>query len=137
MRIVFDTNVYVAAFVVPGSKAELALTLAARGLFELIVSPPILAELESKLRAKFGYPADEVTAVVRAARDLATLVEPAATLTILADEPDNRILECAVAAEAAAIITGDKHLLALKQHDGIGIMTVAELLYTFPGPEHG
>jgi predicted nucleic acid-binding protein len=40
--------------------------------------------------------------------------------------------QCAVAAKASAIVTGDKHLLALKAYEGIGIMTVADLLRTFP-----
>ncbi len=61
------------------------------------------------------------------------MVEPELRLSVLEDEPDNRILECAVAAGAMAIVTGDKDLLALKNYEGIGIMTVSDLLYTFPG----
>lgn len=132
MRLVFDTNVYVSAFVVPGSKSELALSLAARGVFELVVSPAILAELENKLLSKFGYPAVQVEEAQRTVREAAMLIEPEERLSVVEDEPDNRILECAVAAKAVAIVTGDKHLLALENHEGIGTMTVAELLYTFP-----
>lgn len=51
---------------------------------------------------------------------------------MLDDGPDNRIIECAVAAEASAIVTGDKHLLALKSYEGIGVMTVSGLLHAFP-----
>ena len=132
MRLVFDTNVYVSAFVVPGSKSELALALAARGLFELVVSPDILAELREKLVAKFGYSRTQTEKVGIAISEIAAVAEPGARLSVLADEPDNRILECAVEAGAAAIVTGDKELLALKSYEGIGVMTVAELLYTFP-----
>ena len=132
MRLVFDTNVYVSAFVVPGSKSELALSLAARGMFELVVSPDILAELREKLVAKFSYYRTQTERVGLAISEIATIVEPGAKLSVLADEPDNRVLECAVEAGAAAIVTGDKELLALKRYEGIGIMTVAELLYTFP-----
>jgi predicted nucleic acid-binding protein len=39
---------------------------------------------------------------------------------------------CAVSSAASAVVTGDKHLLALGAYEGISIMTVAELLYTFP-----
>jgi len=45
---------------------------------------------------------------------------------------DNRILECAVASGASAIVTGDKELLALGNYEGIGTMTVARLVYTLP-----
>jgi uncharacterized protein len=60
------------------------------------------------------------------------LVEPDIQLGVLRDEPDNRILECAVVAGASAIVTGDRHLLRLRTYEGIGIMTVSELLYAFP-----
>jgi predicted nucleic acid-binding protein len=59
-------------------------------------------------------------------------VNPETKLEVLDDEPDNRILECAVAAKASAIVIADKHLLALKAYKGIGIMSVADLLHTFP-----
>ncbi len=118
MCLVFDTNVYVSVFVIPGSKSDLAFRLASRGVFELVVSPDIVVETRGKLAGpKFGFTEAQLDRAQRA---------------ILEDEPDNRILECAVAAGAAAIVTGDKDLLALKNHESIGIMTVAELLYAFP-----
>lgn len=132
MRLVFDTNVYVSAFVVPGSKSELAFSLAVRGFFELVVSPEILGEIERTLVSKFGYSPETAKEVVREVREVATAVEPEVRLSVLDDEPDNRILECAVCSEAAAVVTGDRHLLKLGSYEAIGIMTVAELLYSFP-----
>ena len=132
MRIVFDTNVYVSAFVVPGSKSELAFSLAARHLFDLMVSLEILTELEDKLISKFGFPQETVQRVRREVGEIATIVEPELRITMLDDDPDNRILECAVASGAVAMVTGDRHLLKLGHYEGIGIMTVAELLYSFP-----
>ncbi len=132
MRLVFDTNVYVSAFLVPGSKSDLAFRLASRGVFELVISSEIAAETRDKLSTKFGYPEAQVDHAERAILEVATLVEPEDRLSVLEDEPDNRILECAVAAGAAAIVTGDKDLLSLGSYERIGIMTVAELLYTFP-----
>jgi len=122
LRTVFDTNVYISAFAAPGSRSSLALQLAARGVFELVVSPAILAELRRKLAGpKFGFSERELNDADRDIGEVATVVEP-----------DNRILECAVASGASAIVTGDKELLALGSYEGIGIMTVVELLYTFP-----
>ncbi len=128
----FDTNVYISAFVVPGSRSELALLLASRGLFDLVVSLEILTEMRDKLTSKFEYSQDRVQDVEREVREVATVVEPEVELSVLDDEPDNRVLECAVAAGAVAIVTGDKELLSLKDYEGIGIMTVADLLYSFP-----
>lgn len=128
----FDTNVYVSAFVVPMSKSDLALRRALRGAFELVVSPEILAETLGKLADKFDFPRAELVRVEENVRAAATVVEPDFSLSVLADEPDNRILECAVYSGALAVVTGDKDLLALGSYEGVGIMTVAELLYTFP-----
>jgi uncharacterized protein len=132
LRLVFDTNVYVSAFVIPGSRSDLAFRLALRGAFELAVSREILTELRGKLASKFGLKETELDRVERTILGVAVLVEPGIQRGVLEDEPDNRILECAVAAEASAIVTGDRHLLRLKTYEGIGIMTVAELLYAFP-----
>lgn len=132
MRLVFDTNVYISAFVVPGSKSELGLSLAARDLFELVVSSEILTELQNTLISTFGYSPETAEEVRREVTGVAIIVEPETRLAILDDEPDNRILECAVASGAVAIVTGDKDLLSLKSYEGIGIKTVVELLYSFP-----
>ena len=60
--------------------------------------------------------------------DLATIVSPTVQVAALADEPDNRILECAVAGRADAIVTGDRAMLALGRFEGIEILTLAAYL---------
>lgn len=132
MRLIFDTNVYVSAFVIPGSRSDLAFRLALRGAFELVVSREILAELRGKLASKFSLKETELDRVERTVLDVAVLLEPGIQLVVLQDEPDNRILECAVVAGASAIVTGDRHLLRLRTYEGIGMMTVSELVYAFP-----
>ena len=133
MRIVFDTNVYISAIAFADSKSALAFGLASGGAFELVASEEIVAELVGKLaEPKFGFSEGQLQSSERELREIATLVRPATRLSVLEDEPNNRILECAVEAEASAIVTGDKDLLTLKSYEGIGIMTVAELLYAFP-----
>ncbi len=49
-------------------------------------------------------------------------------LHILKDEPDNRILECALLATADIIVTGDRHLLSLTRHRGISIVRLGDFL---------
>jgi uncharacterized protein len=132
LRFIFDTNVYNSAFIVPGSKSDLAFRLAEGGAFDIAVSDAILAELANKLHTKFGYSEKEIKDVESTIREVAMTFEPEAELSVVEDEPDNRILECAIAAGASAVVTGDRHLLALKKYRGISIMTVSDLLYTFP-----
>ena len=56
-------------------------------------------------------------------------MEPAVIApTILADVDDDAVLACALAARAEAIVSGDSHLLNLKEYRGIPILTVVDVL---------
>jgi len=131
MKVVFDTNVYISAFISPGSKAEEAYLLALDGQVELFTSVAILTETAKKLREKFLWDDVKITAALKQISRIATVLKPVSTLNILSDAPDNRILECAKESGADLIVTGDKHLLDLKQYKGIGITRIAGFLYSF------
>ncbi len=61
--------------------------------------------------------------------ELAGNVSPTVKLDVIkADPKDNIILECAVAGNADYIVSGDKHLLDLKEFSGIKILKPAEFL---------
>lgn len=131
MKVVFDTNIYISAFISPGSKAEDAYLLAVDGQVELYTSVAILTETAKKLREKFLWDDVKITAALKHVSKAATVLKPVNRLNILFDVPDNRILECAKEAGADLIVTGDKHLLDLKQYEGIGITRIAGFLYSF------
>ena len=133
LRVVFDTNVFISAFISPGSKAEEAYLLAIEGKVELYISIAILTETAGKLRGKFLWDDEKITAAIKHISRSAKIIRPKIKLQMLADMPDNRILECAKEAEAHLIVTGDKHLLGLKEFEGIGITRIAGFLYTFSG----
>jgi len=128
VRVVFDTNIYISAYITPGGRAEAALLRAVQGEVELFTSIPILTETARKLREKFKWDDEHITAAVRHAAAVGTVVKPAVTLAVLADEPDNRILECALEAKAELIVTGDRHLLELGEYEGVKMVTLAEFL---------
>ncbi len=48
--------------------------------------------------------------------EIGVTVRPAQRLKVLDDDPDNRILECALAGNVDAIVTGDKAMLMLKKY---------------------
>lgn len=131
MRVVFDTNIYISAFITPGGRGEAAYLRAVNGEVELAVSVPILAELARKLREKFYWDDTHLKAAVRHVAAASMVVKPVERLAILADEPDNRILECAREAGAELIITGDRHLLDLGGYEGTTIVTLAAFLERF------
>ncbi len=59
---------------------------------------------------------------------MGTLVEPSRRLSVFRDEPDNRILECVVEGRAAAIVTGDKAILAVGEYEGVRMISLARYL---------
>lgn len=130
LKAVFDTNVYISALVFPHSKGEEAYLLAVKGKVKLFTSVAILTELANKLREKFNWGDNEITLTLKHISKVAAVVKPDIKINILQDKADNKILECAVTAEANIIVTGDKHLLMLKEYRGIGITRVADFLYT-------
>jgi len=128
LKVVFDTNIYVSAFVLPGGRADQAIFRVLDSHDRLLISKSILDELLGVLARKFSRNADELARVAVFLSELADLVVPKKKLTVLHDEADNRILECAKAGGADAIVTGDKAMLALKAFEGIRILSLKEYL---------
>ncbi len=130
LKVVFDTNVYLSAFSTEGTKSKRAFGIVKHGKAQLYVSVDILMETAGKLRDKFLVSDEDITMILKSISRVAAIIKTDRKINILADDPDNRILDCAVQAKADLIVTGDKHLLALKEYQGIGITTVAGFLYS-------
>ncbi len=133
MRAVFDTNIFISAFGIPGGSAEEAYLDALRGTFELFTSVAILTETATTLQTKFQWSDEKVRQLLQAISKTATVLRTQPHLHLLADEPDNRILECAALAKADVIVTGDRHLLALQGHEETRIVTLAGFLRLLKG----
>jgi putative PIN family toxin of toxin-antitoxin system len=132
MKAVFDTNVYVSAFLIPGSLAEDAFLRAQRRQATLCTSVPILTETARIFRTKFHQSEDDIAAALKLIGRAATIVKPSVRIMALEDNPDNRILECAVEAAADLVVTGDRHLLRLKAFQNVAIVRVTDFLRLFP-----
>ena len=128
MKIVFDTNIYISAFVIPGGNAEKAYLHAIDGDFELCTSIAILTELARKLDEKFGWGKQKIAQLITSISDLTTVFKTKPWLKVVSDDPDNRILECALKAGAEFLVTGDKHLLKLKNYGNFEIIKLANFL---------
>ena len=128
MRVVFDTNISISALVIPGSLAEKAVLRIIEGQDDLVLSTDIIKEVLSVLSSKFGHEREALSHVAVTLMDLGKWVKPAQRIRVLKDEPDNRILECAVSGKAELIVTGDKEMLRLKEYMGIKITSLREYL---------
>jgi len=128
MRVVFDTNIFISAFVIPRSLGEKAVLRILEGQDTLLLSKDILDELLSALSMKFSRDKEEISRVAILLSEIAEWVKPAARISALKDEPDNRILECAVSGKADIIVTGDKEMLKLKQYGKTKVISLKAYL---------
>lgn len=135
MRVVFDTNVFVSAFILSGSQGEQALLFAQRRKVDLYTSVAILTKTARVLREKFDQSEKDITAALKIIGRAATIVRPVRRITVLEDVPDNRILECGATVEADLIVTGDHHLLKLRAFEGIHIVRLTDFLRIVPSED--
>jgi len=127
--VVFDTNVIFSATGWRGNPYR-CLELARNGVVEGVTCIELLDELEEKLRAKLRLPEDHIVETLADLLGFLRLVTIANTLKVVAADPDDdKVLECALVADATHIVTGDRrHLLPLRSYKGIEIVSPAEFV---------
>ena len=127
--LVLDSNVYISA-VLFGGKPRQIIEAALTGRVRLAISAAILEEIESVLKGiKFKFSEAAAREVINEIANLAEIFEPVEKISRIKEDPaDNRILECALAAGAVAIVSGDSHLLSLSIFRSIPILTPADCL---------
>jgi putative PIN family toxin of toxin-antitoxin system len=130
--VVFDTNVLVSALLKPGSIPASLVSLVFNYNLKLYVSSPILAEYREVLsRPLFGF---EPVSLERFLHELTTVsvtVHPRKILSLSPDEPDNRFLECALAAKANYLISGNTKHFPFVEFKGTQIVSPAEFAAFF------
>jgi uncharacterized protein len=128
-RMVLDSNVIISGFLFGGPPARL-LEHALAGSVKCFTSLPILDEVREVLqRAKFGLSPDQALSLIEELHDLCTVVTPNERVrAVTADADDNAVLECALAANADLVVSGDSHLLDLQEWRRIRIVSPAAAL---------
>jgi putative PIN family toxin of toxin-antitoxin system len=111
MKVILDTNILVSALMKPEGREALVLLLALRGQLEQYLSPAVLAEYHKVLpRPGLKLNSREVEATLENVGKVGHLVHPTVTVRISDHESDNRFYECAAAAHADCLVTGNgKH----------------------------
>jgi len=124
VRVVFDTNILISALVFPRGQGHQALGKIIEGSDHLLISKPILYELLEVLGRKFSRDREELSRVAVFLGDLAEMTQPRSKIRVLADEADNRILECAMTGQADVIVTGDRAMLKHQHYQQIRIISL-------------
>jgi len=125
VKILFDTNVLIAAFIVRGVCSDLL----EHGIQQhlLVTSEFILNEFREKLTGKFKFSAEEAEAAVGLLLSRMVVVKPVDLDTaVCRDRDDDNVLAAAIAGNCDCIVTGDKDLLALQRFGDIAILSPAD-----------
>lgn len=130
MRVVLDTNV-VASAIRWGGTPRVLLQAAREKRVELFTSTAMLAELTDILvRRKFArkIAASKLTIdqLVDGYARLASVVRPTTASRIARDPDDDVVIGTALAAKAGLVVTGDKPLLTVAEHQGVRVVGVSE-----------
>ena len=132
MKLVLDTNIFIAAFLAKGLASDI-LKLGESRKLQIYASRAILYEVEEKLLEKTKLDRRYVEKFIHHLTQAVFIVKPRRRLDVIKNDPeDNKVLECAVAAKANLIISMDKHLTKLKSYGPIGIVHPKTLTWIIP-----
>src|SRR5690349_15280619 len=96
VRVVLDTNIIISAILFGGVPREVLLLALTREI-TAISSPVLLAELQDILAKKFKLSEGNIVLIIEQLARKFVILRPTTSFNILADEPDNRVLEAAIA----------------------------------------
>jgi putative PIN family toxin of toxin-antitoxin system len=129
LKAVLDTNVYVSAFHNTRGVPFQLWRCAIERKYRLVISPALVRELAGVLKEDLLWPESDVVEQLKLIVRVATIVQPAMSLRVIAADPDDdRVLECALEARADLIVSGDRHLTSLKSFQDIAIVRPADFL---------
>ena len=133
MRIVLDTNIYIAAALQGELSENIIQITTTQKAFTLLVSKEILTELQEKLLNKFKWLKKDIDRFLFNIIQNADIIEVVETVELVKRDPkDNKILECALSGKADLIVTADQDLIKIKTFKGIGIVHPKTLSWIFP-----
>lgn len=140
MKVVIDTNVFISSFLSPKGHPRKLIDLWKTGALTLCLCSEILSEYVDVL-LRFGLEGEpelaELLALFRKQVNIAFVVIEGDLQAVKEDLDDDKFIECAIVANATHIISGDKHLLKLKQYQNINIVSAADFMKSFPHPAAG
>lgn len=127
-RVALDTNIFVSSIFWKGPSHQVVSKALDRKI-EVFATIEILQELDKVLRRDFDEPDEIVHRQISLIVDYATIITSNVKLAVVKKDPDDdKVIECAVSCNADYIVTADKHLLELKEYEGIRIVTARQFL---------
>jgi len=133
MRIVIDANVFISAFFWQGNPKKVIDRVIDK-LDDLFISEDILNEITEVInRPKFKADKQETENYLSEIKRVSKIIDISEHINLSRDKKDNMYIDCAIAADADFIVSGDIHLLELKEYGKIKIVKAKEYLDKFYG----
>ena len=127
-KVVIDTNIYISA-IFWGEKPRKVMDLGRDEKILIFTSSDIEGEIVEKLRKKFRLAKEEINYIIS---DFSTFTIPVKITNriqaVMDDPDDDKFIQCAVSCKADFIVSGDKHLLSMKEYHDIKILRASEFL---------
>ena len=130
MRAILDTNVFVSGIFWEGNFCSQIIDKWKNKKFELVSTMDILEEFVETLKNfKIQMPDKMIEEWKNLIIENSVIIKQKIKLNAIKDDPnDNKFLEAGISGNADLIISQDKHLLKLKEYQGIRIVNPEEAL---------
>lgn len=137
LKIVIDTNIYISA-IFWGGKPRDVIDLGRNNKVRIFTSSEIVNEISEKLKMKFKIPGSDVNEILIDLSNFTFPVEVTKKYRVILDDPDDdKFIDCAMQCNADYIVSGDRHLLSLKEYSGTKILKASEFLSIIREKEEG
>jgi uncharacterized protein len=134
LRAVVDTNILVSGFISPLSYPREIEKRWRNAQFALFTSPQIIDEISRvlyrpRIKRKYDLSESDIRAFILAITYKASCTADKIILSGVAPDPgDDKIISCAVEAQADFIVTGDKKLLRLEEYQKIQLINTESFI---------
>ena len=130
MRLTADTNFLISAIQWDNSIAHKLLIKLLEKNIEIFITKEIMKEFSKVLKRDFRYSPEEIIKIIEKIILFVSFIETTSKIDVVKEDiDDNKILECAIDSNSEYTLTYDKHLLKLKEFQGIKIIKPDELLF--------
>lgn len=139
-KVVLDANVWVSALLWGGKPAEIVRAVE-DGKVCIVTSEEIIGEISQvlnypKLRKVYQAAGLRHENLIEAVLKVVKFVKVTEKVNVVAEHPaDDKFIECALAADAEYIVSGDKHLLKIGEYKKTRILSVNEFLVVLEAKE--
>jgi putative PIN family toxin of toxin-antitoxin system len=134
LKVVLDTNLFISALLTTKGNPAKILNRWKAGFFDLVISLPILREVERvilypKIKKRLNWTDAETGEFLLGLAQFSIVVSGESKVDVIREDPtDNKYLACAHEGRADYIVTGDQHLLKESEYKGTKIITPREFL---------